>query len=109
MNLEMIAVHTNHFQVSGNGTQTSSSTLEMEYGDYYDIVEKYRRDQNTYVGLEILLNGLPENIVNELRLLGGCVEWSETSYTDTWETEEFITVYNLMGEIIFEDFNIYQK
>ena len=99
--IEMIAIHTNHLQTSGTGWQTCSASLVMEQGDYYDLCELYRRDQNVYVGDESLLDGVPEEIKNQLYLFGGSVEWSESSNTETWETEVTHVVINHNGEVLW--------
>jgi len=100
---EMIAVHNNHFQTSGDGWQTNSCSMVMEQGDYYDLVEQYQRNQNTRVGDESLLDGVPEEIKNQLYLFGGSVEWSESSDTYTWETTIDHVVLDHNGETIWSD------
>jgi hypothetical protein len=107
--LEMIAIHTNHMQTSGSGWQNSSCSMVMEQGDYYDLVELYRRDQNVQVGDESLLDGVPEEIKTQLHLFGGSVEWSESSNTETWETIVSTVVFDHNGETIWEDSYSTQK
>lgn len=99
--IEMVAIHTNHLQTSGTGWQNNSATMVMEQGDYYDLCKLYRRDQNVYVGDESLLDGVPEDIKNQLRLFGGSVEWAESSNTETWETEVTHVVYDHNGEVLW--------
>ncbi len=107
--LEMVAVHHSHFQSSGDGWQTNSCTMCMEFGDYYDIVEQYQRDQNVQVGDESLLDGVPEEIKTQLNLFGGSVEWSERSDTYTWETVVDHVVFDHNGETIWVGGFSYQK
>lgn len=75
--------------------------MVMEQGDYYDLVEEYSRDQNVRVGDESLLDGVPEEIKNQLQLFGGSVAWSESSDTGTWEASVSHVVYDHNGETIW--------
>ncbi len=107
--LEMVTIHTNNFQSSGDGWQENSCSMVMEQGDYHELLEKYQRDQNTRVGDESLLDGVPKRIKDELFLFGGSAEWSERSDTYTWETYVDHTIFNHNGEPIWSDQYIYQK
>ena len=77
--------------------------MRMEQGDYWDLCEFYRRDQNVNVGDEALLEGVPEEVKKQLYLFGGSAYWSESSNTETWETEVSHVVYDHNGETIWED------
>lgn len=77
--------------------------MVMERGDYYDLVELYRRDQNVRVGDESLLDGVPEEIKTQLYLFGGSAEWSETADTETWETTVDHVVLDHNGVVIWEN------
>lgn len=99
--VKMIPVQFNDYQKSGSGWQQSSSSMRMVFGDFYDLVEEYRTNQNVYVGDDSLLHGVPLEIVNQLNLFGGSVEWSETSDTYTWETSVSKVVYDHNGETIW--------
>lgn len=101
--LEMVEIHTNHFQRSGDGWQKNSCSMHMEFGDYYELQEQYRGDQNVRVGDQSLLVGVPEEIKTQLYLFGGSVEWSERSNTYTWETVVDHVVYDHNGETIWSD------
>lgn len=75
----------------------------MEQGDYYDLIEKYQGDQNTRVGDESLLEGVPALIKTQLNLFGGSVEWSEESDTETWVTVVTHVVFDHNGETVWEN------
>lgn len=107
--VKMIPVHTNHFQTSGSDWQQNSASMRMVFGDFHDLVEEYRTNQNVYVGDDSLLHGVPLEIVNQLNLFGGSVEWSETSDTYTWETSVSHVVYDHNGETIWMQEYSYQK
>jgi hypothetical protein len=86
-----IPVLFNHFQVSGNGWQTKSTTVVFIYpeDEHY-----YQNEQNCLLGHSGALYNLdlPQDILRLVETCQASLDWEETTDTTTGESTELFSV-----------------
>lgn len=98
----MVLVERMYPTAFGTNFECVSRTLDIINMSNEEAEYLYSGQSNVTIGSASLLEGLPEEIVSEITLLGGAVEVDKFLFTDTNEESTKVCVFNHANDLIYE-------